>query len=153
MFEIVILVLLGALLIFLETILVGGIWCVVGLGFCSWAVWLASVEYGLWGAVACGAFSIFACVGAFLFWLCVLPKTRLGKQIYLSSSQSGKASKEDFKKLLGKVGVAESMLMPSGKVNIDGVLFDARAQFQSIEAGSKVEVVQVDSFSVVVKKI
>ncbi len=153
MFEVVIFVLCGALLIFLETLLVGGIWCIMGLGLCSWAVWLAYVQYGVVGAVLCGGFSILACAGAFLFWLYVLPKTRLGKSIYLSSKQDGRASKDDFRALIGKTGVAESMLVPSGKVKIDGVLFDARSQFQSIEAGSKIEVVQADSFSVVVKKI
>ena len=153
MFEIVLLVLLGAVLIFLETILVGGFWCVVGLGLCSWAVWLSYEQYGLVASLACGVVSVVAAVGAFLVWLYVLPKTRFGKEIYLSTVQDGKASKGDLSVLVGKVGVAESMLMPSGKVQIDGFLYDARAQFQHIDSGSKVEVVQTDSFGLVVKQI
>lgn len=151
--EIVLLVLLGAVLIFLETILVGGFWCVAGIGLCVWAVWLSYGLYGLIGASVCGVFSVMVAVGAFLVWLYVIPRTRFGKEIYLSSVQDGKATKEDLHDLLGKIGTTESMLMPSGKVLIDGVLYDARTQFQHIESGVEVEVVQTDSFGLIVKQI
>ena len=153
MLEIVLLVLFGASLIFLETVLVGGFWCVVGFGLCSWAVWLSYAQYGVVASLICGVVSVIAAVGAFLVWLYVVPKTRLGKEIYLSTVQDGKASKENLTVLIGKVGVAESMLMPSGKVQIDGILYDARAQFQHIDSGSKVEVVQADSFGLIVKQV
>ena len=153
MTEILIYILIGAILFFVETILVGGIWGVAGFGFCAWAIWLAYSGYGTVAALLAAVASIIAGVGAFLVWLYVLPKTRLGKKIYLSTSQSGKASNVDFKSLVGKEGVAESILMPSGKVNIDGVLYDARSEFQHIDMGDKVKVIQADTFSIVVKKI
>ena len=153
MSEILLYILIGTTLFFLETIIVGGIWCVAGFGFCAWAVWLSYCDYGVWGALIASIASVISAISAFLIWLYVLPKTKLGKKFYLSTSQSGKASNIDFKSLVGKEGVAESMLMPSGKVNIDGTLFEARSEFQHIEMGDKVKVVQADTFSIVVKKI
>ena len=153
MSEILLYILIGTTLFFLETIIVGGIWCVAGFGFCAWAVWLSYCDYGAWGALIASIVSIISAISAFLIWLYVLPKTKLGKKFYLSTSQSGKTSNIDFKSLVGKEGVAESMLMPSGKVNIDGTLYEARSEFQHIEVGDKVKVVQADTFSIVVKKI
>ncbi len=153
MSEIVILILVGAALFFLETVLVGGVWCIAGFVCCAWAVWLSYCDYGVVGAVVASIASVLLAVSAFLVWLCVLPKTRFGKKIYLSTSQTGKASNIDFKSLVNKEGVAESVLMPTGKVNIEGSLYDARSEFQHINVGDKVRVVQADTFSVVVKKI
>ncbi|MBE6413655.1 MAG: hypothetical protein E7035_03750 [Verrucomicrobiaceae bacterium] len=153
MSEIVFYVLLGAVLFFLETILVGGIWCIAGFLCCAWAVWLSYCDYGVIGAVLTIVASVILGISAFLVWLYVLPKTKFGKKIYLSTSQSGKASNIDFKSLVGKEGIAESALMPSGKVNIDGVLYEARSEFQHIDAGDKVKVFQADTFNVIVKKI
>ena len=153
MLNVILLILLGAALIFLETILVGGVWCIAGVCLCAWAVWLCYAGYGLAWAVAAAAFSLAACVGAFLVWLYVIPKTKFGGKMFLFSAQEGRASNAEFKSLVGAEGVAESMLMPSGKVAIGGTLYDARCEFQHIEAGSKVKVVSADTFSLVVKKI
>lgn len=153
MFEIMLLILIGAGLIFLETVLVGGIWCVAGLALCLWGVWLSYVGFGAFAAVFALAFSFAACVGAFLFWLYVLPKTRFGKKIYLSSAQDGKAPSADFKALVGRRGRTVSKLMPTGKVELGGVLYDARAELNHLESGVEVEVVSADSFSVVVRRV
>ena len=153
MLNVILLILLGVALIFLETVLVGGVWCVAGVCLCAWAVWLCYADFGVVAAAAAAVFSLAACVGAFLVWLYVIPKTRLGGKMFLFSSQEGRASNAEFKSLVGAEGVAESMLMPSGKVAIGGRLYDARCEFQHIEAGSKVKVVSADTFSLVVKKI
>ena len=153
MFGIVLLILAGAVLIFLETVLVGGIWAAAGIACCAWGVWDAYASFGGLGAAAAALFSVAACVGAFLFWLYVLPKTKWGKKIYLSSSQSGKAPHPDYSALVGRTGVAESALMPSGKVNIGGAIYDARTDYPHVEPGGRVEVVGFDSFSLKVRKI
>lgn len=153
MLNVILLILLGAVLIFLETILVGGIWCAAGIGLCAWAVFLAYADFGIAGAVVSSAASVAVCVGAFLVWLYVIPKTKLGRKIYLSSAQQGRVLNGGFAELVGREGVARSVLMPTGKVEIDGKLFDARSEFPHIENGSRVKVVGSDTFGVLVKKI
>lgn len=153
MFEIILFILLGAVLIFLETILVGGVWGVAGFGLCAWAVWLSYSQFGVVASIITACVSILVCIGAFWFWLCVLPKTSLGKKIYLSGKQSGKSSTTDLKSLVGKVAITESLLVPSGKVRINGKLYDARCELSHIEAGVEVEVVGADTFCLIVRKI
>lgn len=153
MFEIIFLILLGAVFIFLETILVGGVWCIAGIGLCSWAVWLSYAQFGSIGAVVSAMVSILACVGAFWFWLKVLPKTSFGKKIYLSGGQSGKSSNTDLKSLIGKEATTVSLLVPTGKVSIAGNIYDARCEMSHIDSGEKVEVVGADTFCLIVRKI
>lgn len=69
MSAIILLVLLGAALVFLETVLVGGVWAIAGILCCAWAVWMALAEYGIWAASIVGAVSIALCIAAFLVWL------------------------------------------------------------------------------------
>ncbi len=153
MIEIILYILLGTALIFAETLLIGGIWCVLGIISCSWGVWLAYGLYGEPGAWISAGFSILACIGAFLFWLYVLPKTRFGKSIYLTSVQSGAAPRPRFEELVGKTGVVVSPLMPSGKVKIGDGVYDAKSSEPTIDAGVEIEVVGFDSFSLTVKKV
>ena len=153
MIEIILYILLGTALIFAETLLIGGIWCVLGIISCSWGVWLAYGLYGEPGAWISAGFSILACIGAFLFWLYVLPKTRFGKSIYLTSVQSGAAPRPKFEELVGKTGVVVSPLMPSGKVKIGDGVYDAKSSEPTIDAGVEIEVVGFDSFSLTVKKV
>jgi membrane-bound serine protease (ClpP class) len=54
--------------------------------------------------------------------------------------------------LVGKTGVAHSMLRPSGKVNIDGDIWDARALESYIDKGEKIVVVRQESGQLYVEK-
>jgi membrane-bound serine protease (ClpP class) len=52
--------------------------------------------------------------------------------------------------LLGKVGVARTVLRPAGKVAIDGKLYDVITEGEYIESGARVRVVSTDSNRIVV---
>jgi membrane-bound serine protease (ClpP class) len=53
--------------------------------------------------------------------------------------------------LVGKVGVAQSMMLPSGAVLIDGQLIDAVSQGLAIDPGQPVVVVEVKANRVMVR--
>ncbi|RLD66699.1 MAG: nodulation protein NfeD [Bacteroidetes bacterium] len=55
--------------------------------------------------------------------------------------------------LIGKKGVAFTVLRPSGKVQINDDIYDAKARTGYIEEGEKVEVVQYDMAQLYVKKV
>jgi membrane-bound serine protease (ClpP class) len=53
---------------------------------------------------------------------------------------------------VGREGVAQTILRPSGKVNIDGDILDATAEHGYIEAGEKVKVSKFENAQLFVKK-
>ena len=85
-----------------------------------------------------------------------LPDTRLFKRIALNDTQeSNQGYTANFitGALSGKTGITETVLRPSGKVVIDGVMYDAYTRGEYIEKGSNIEVVSVIGSSVLVKKL
>lgn len=60
---------------------------------------------------------------------------------------------QDYSKMVGKTGIAHSILRPGGKVNIDGVVFDAIAIAGYIEKGDPVEVISYQTTQLVVRKV
>ena len=58
----------------------------------------------------------------------------------------------EMKKLVGKTGVASTVLRPGGKVEVDGEIYDARAEVGFIDRGEKVKVIQYGTSQLVVIK-
>jgi membrane-bound serine protease (ClpP class) len=58
----------------------------------------------------------------------------------------------EMKKLVGKTGVAETVLRPGGKVEIEGEIYDARAEVGFIDKGETVRVIQYGTSQLVVIK-
>jgi membrane-bound serine protease (ClpP class) len=46
------------------------------------------------------------------------------------------------KQLIGKLGTAVTMLRPSGRIEIDGEIFDARSDISYINKGEKIKVIR-----------
>lgn len=63
-----------------------------------------------------------------------------------------KATKEQ-RKLIGKVGFAETAFKTSGKFVLDGNVYDAISEGEYIEKGSKVKVVAIKNNDIIVKKV
>jgi len=59
--------------------------------------------------------------------------------------------RRELKRLIGKVGQAKTLMMPSGAVVIDGRTIDALSEGLPIEAGQSVRVVEVRGTRVVVR--
>ncbi|SHH61438.1 membrane-bound serine protease (ClpP class) [Chryseolinea serpens] len=85
-----------------------------------------------------------------------LPDTRFYKRVALTHTQdSSKGYNSNFNKesLKGKNGTAHTVLRPSGKVIIDGHLYDAFTRGEYIDRGAPVEVVGEAGSSVQVKQL
>ena len=58
-----------------------------------------------------------------------------------------------LRELVGKVGKAKSLMLPSGAIVIDGRVIDAVSEGMAIEAGQSVKVVEVRANRVVVRPL
>jgi membrane-bound serine protease (ClpP class) len=84
-----------------------------------------------------------------------LPDTRFFKRIALTDTQDsiqGYTSNFILGTLTGKTGITETVLRPSGKVVIEGVMYDAYTRGEFIDKGSSIEVINVIGSSLLVKK-
>jgi len=155
----VLLLLLGLALVCIEVFVPsGGI-----LGFLSIASLMAGIilafyhrgpEVGFLFLVVTAVALPAALVLAFRYW----PKTPMGRRLLLEVP-SGEAVRPDspkrqqLRQLVGKVGVAKSLMMPSGAVLIDGATIDALSEGMSIEAGQRVQVIEVRGTRVLVRPV
>lgn len=83
-----------------------------------------------------------------------LPDTRFFRRIALTDTQNrsqGYVSVGFTESLIGKKGTAETVLRPSGKIMIDGKMYDAYTRGDYIEKGQAVEVISDDGPSLKVK--
>lgn len=83
-----------------------------------------------------------------------LTNTRYYKRIALTDTQEsskGYTSNVNERDMRGKLGTTFTVLRPSGKVQIDGKLYDAFTRGEYIEVGIPVEVIHVSGSSVQVK--
>jgi len=60
---------------------------------------------------------------------------------------------KEQKTLVGKTGVAYTVLRPGGKVNIEGEIYDAKSEIGFIDKGEKVKVISTSSSQLYVMKI
>lgn len=82
-----------------------------------------------------------------------LADSRFFKQVALTETQSGYTSNFIKEPMTGKVGTAYTVLRPSGKVIIEGQLYDAFTRGEYIEKGETIEVLDEETTSLRVKHI
>jgi membrane-bound serine protease (ClpP class) len=84
----------------------------------------------------------------------VLPRTRIGKQLYLSGSDteevSGAAQQDGLEALLGTRGTALCDLRPAGYASIGGRRIDVVTRGELIEKSSEIQVIKIESNQVFV---
>lgn len=153
----ILLLFVGLLLIMLEVFIPsGGVIGFLSISAVMAAIFTAFYNHGLevgmiFLTVAAIAIPVVMAV-AFRYW----PQTPLGKRVLLEVPTESEILPEDspqlraLRKLVGKVGVAKSMMLPSGSVMVDGMTFDAVSEGMAIEAGESVRVVEVRGNRVVV---
>ena len=130
------------------------------LGFLSLMSMLAALilafRHGPWsfvGFLGLAVFAVPACLMVALQWW---PKTPMGRRILLPlrSSQDvlpDSDKRRSLKSLVGHIGKAKSLMLPSGAVEIDGHVVDALSEGMAIEAGQWVKVIEVRGTRVVVR--
>lgn len=87
----------------------------------------------------------------------ILPYTPLGQHILAANPTEEEVLPADgvlatVRKLVGKTGVAETVMLPGGVVVIDGKSFEAVSQGEVIEPGQTIKVVDVQTHRLVVRR-
>lgn len=146
---IIALLVIGAILLLLETILPGMVAGVAGFGCLLAAVVLGYSELGTAGGnflllgVALGLM-----IGT-LVWMRFFPQSRVG-QMFVSKKVIGDVGTER-PDLLNQTGTALSLLRPSGTAMINGQRVDVVTEGTLIDAGTPIRVVAVEGLRVVVR--
>jgi len=148
MTTIVILLIVGAVLLFLETLLPGLIAGIIGFICLIVAVVLAYQESGLAGnivlAIVLGGLGI----GAWL-WLKFFPESRMARK-FVSRGAVGELGVEK-PELLHSTGTTLTALRPSGVAQLNGQRVDVVAETGFIEPQTSIKVVAVEGSRVVVR--
>ncbi|MGD9720884.1 MAG: NfeD family protein [Pirellulales bacterium] len=151
------LVLLGLTLLMAEVFVPsGGILGLLSVGSIVAGIVLAfyhkGIEVGLIFVVVAAVMVPTVLAMAFRYW----PKTPMGRRLLLEVPRGEEVlpdspERRALRQLVGKLGVAKTLMLPSGAVLIDGHTIDALSEGMSIEAGQQVRVVEVRGHRVVVR--
>ncbi|MCX7713660.1 MAG: hypothetical protein N2035_08390 [Chthoniobacterales bacterium] len=148
---ILLLLIFGFLLLLAEVFVPGMILGLLGLSCITAGIVWSYAAYGpIIGTVILIASALLGGIG-FILYLNILPKTFLGRQLINRAEVKGQAP-EEKDPLLGKQGVALTILRPAGIAKIEGKRIDVVAEGGFIDAGSTITVVEVDGTRVVVRK-
>ena len=148
------LMVLGVALIMIEIFVPGGVVGAMG-GVCLiGAVWLSYREGGAEGAIIALAVALVCVSVCLVFEFKVLPKTAVGKRLFLSQRIAGTSHQSPGEaSLVGSEGSAATALAPSGYVLVSGRKLEAVSRSGFIEKGDRVRVDAIDSFKVTVSKL
>ncbi len=146
---VIVLLVAGAVMLMLETVLPGLI-----VGLCGLAFWVAAVvvafqrtDQGLWVL-------LFVMAGGGIgtvLWFKYFPRSRYAQSLMLHNTIGGEP--EADLSLLDQVGMAQSDLRPSGVAIINDRRMDVVAEGGLIEAGTEIKVVEVTGLRVVVRAL
>jgi len=146
---------LGLLCIFAEVFLPGGV-----LGVLGWLLIGTSIvaAYQLWGLSVPFLLLVVGFVGAgvamYVLAIKLMPKTAVGKVIFLRSTQKGyDVSVTGDREMVGKEGVALSFLRPAGFAQIDGKRVNVVTEGEFIEKNAKIKVCELKDNNLVVRRI
>lgn len=145
------LIVVGALLLLLETILPGLIAGILGMGCLIAAVVVGYMSFGMRG----GTWVLLAVTAGLLAgtaaWIKYFPGSRVAK-VFISKRIVGDLD-VDKPELVGQTGVAQTNLRPSGIALISGQRVDVVTEGPMIERGAAVRVVAVEGMRVVVRAV
>lgn len=150
---ITVLIIAGLVLMAFEVYVPGFILGSIGLMLMIVAGILCYRTYGVTPTVLVGILEVvltLVIVFASLKWF---PETTAGKRMILAKTQTGVHSQTDrAPELVGREGVAHTMLRPSGVAVVDGKRLDVVAESGMIERGCPVKIVAVQENRVFVRK-
>ena len=145
---------LGIVLLFFETFVPGAVLGILG-GICLLiGCVLAFADYGAGGGAITVAIAAALAGLMFYFQFFVLPKTRVGKKMFLKTSIGGvsHAPVALGHEIVGRPGEALTTLAPSGFVQVDGRRYEASSQSGLIDQGATVKVTGLNNFQLIVSK-
>jgi membrane-bound serine protease (ClpP class) len=148
---IVTLLLVGAALLLLETVLPGMIAGLVGLGCLIAGVVLAYMDFGVRTGNLVLIIVLVGVVVGTLCWMRYLPDSPMAR-LFISRGTIGTIGAEQ-PGLVGRTGTALTALRPSGAALIDGRRVDVVTEGAMIEKGSLVKVIATEGLRVVVRAV
>ena len=113
--------------------------------------------FALFGATG-GAVAVLLALGALAAVIYLefvwLPRSRLMKSIAVGAAGEGTSQPELARSedVVGRDGVAQTVLAPTGFVMVDGRRYEAYCQTGHMEAGERLRVVGLDNFRLLVSK-
>ncbi len=150
---VIILLSIGVVLFFFEVIVPGGVLGTLGALSMLGGIVIAFIEFGPTGGVAATLVSLAVLAVVLYIELRILPKTRLGKRMFLHATVAANTQPPVADpSIVGRTGETATPLAPSGFVVVDGRKFEAYSQSGFIELGAVVRVDAVDNFRVIVSK-
>jgi membrane-bound ClpP family serine protease len=143
----------GAVLLAAEVFVPGAILGIFAAIALLIGVILAFVDYGSTGGWIAIAAAL--ALGVTLwFEFKILPKTALGKKLFLKAEISGasQAPLAERDTVVGQAGVADTTLAPTGYVTVAGKRYEAYSRSGLIAKGEALRVVELDNFRLIVQK-
>ena len=148
---IITLLILGAILLFLETLLPGMIAGTIGFICLLAAVILGYRDFGYQtGSLILAGVLAGLLIGTWC-WLKYFPESRMARK-FISQGSVGELG-VDKPELLNRTGVALTRLRPSGVANINGRRVDVVTEGGLIERGAAVKVVAVEGSRILVREV
>ena len=146
---VVTLLVVGAILMLLETILPGMVAGIVG-GCCLLVgVVMAYVNFGVQTGTLVLGIVVVGVAAGFAIWAKVFPETRFGRK-FISKKVIGDIRAEQ-PELLHQTGTAYTQLRPCGTAIIQGRRVDVVTEGALIEKGTPIKVVAIEGMRVVVR--
>ena len=142
----------GAALLAFEVIVPGAILGIIGALALLAGVIVSFSTYGAGGGLTALGIALVLVGIVFFLEFYLLPKTRIGRRMFLRTSITGSSQPAHPPTLVGAEAKAVTPLTPSGYVLIDGKRYDAFSQSGPADAGEVLRVIAVDNFRVVVTK-
>ena len=148
----------GFLVMFLEIAIIPGFGAagIIGLIGLGGGIALAYLKLSLGMAVAATIGAAAGLVILLIWFFYYFPNTSLGKKFVLeaeSSVEDGCIAVQDLSQYVGKTGVTQTMLRPSGIALVDGERLDVISDCEFIEKGTPIKIVKESSGRLVVAVI
>jgi len=145
------LIVVGAILMLLETLLPGMIAGIIGFGCLVAGVVVAYLNLGARAGNAVLFSVMVGMIVAILCWMKFFPQSRFAR-VFISQRTVGDIG-TDRPELLNQAGTALTTLRPSGTAMINGKRVDVVTEGSLIESGTAVKVVAVEGLRVVVRAV
>lgn len=141
-------------LIAVDFYLPGFVLATIGIVLMFIAVGIAWYVYGITLALWIFIGEAFLGVAAGYFSIKLVPQTAFGKRMFLHETQAGvRAQTTVAPQLIGRSGVAKTVLRPAGVAEVDGKRLDVVAESGMIASGEPITVIAVQENRIVVRKV
>ncbi len=153
MTTILFLFLIGIVMVLLEVFLPGGVLGLLGAAAMIAGCVLSFRDYGVGGGIVSIVAGLVLFGAGLVLEFKILPKTKVGKSMFLSAAVSGTSTNPAVgADLIGRECEAATVLAPSGVVLIDGRRLEAFCRDGYAELGSRLIIRGSESFRLIVSK-